>query len=324
MQKPQENIQDTMRPIVENVANTVRPIAENINDTVQNIRNTVSNTLNEFSSKDVVDSSNEFLQSNSIIAKFAFVILILILFVFLFSVGVSLIGFFTESRKSPYLVKGLIDGTNSLVVSQDPRSSTSVTLQRSNNNKTGIEFTWSVWLMVKNSGNSTTKYSHVFNKGDINWDTTTGISKVNNGPGLYLSNASASNNEMGLFVVMDTEDLSNSRQSLNVSSIPLNKWFNVCIRMQNIVMDVYVNGTNSGRLILPAVPRQNYNDVNICQNGGFVGNLSDLRYFDYALSAFDIQSVVWGGPSLYASKNGTMNYNKSTNYISNMWYFSKF
>ena len=158
-----ENIQGTMRP----VADSIRPIAENINQTIDSVRDSVSNTLNEFSSKTVMDTSNEFLQSNSIIAKFAFVILMLILFVFLFSMGVYIIGFFTERRKSPYLVKGMLNGTSSVIVTQDPRRSTSVTLQRSNNNKTGIEFTWSVWLLVKNGGKDTVKYSHVFNKGDV-------------------------------------------------------------------------------------------------------------------------------------------------------------
>jgi hypothetical protein len=317
-----ENIQNTIRPITETINNAVRPITETVNTVTENVTNNVSNTLNDFSSKGVVNASNEFLDSNSIVAKFAFVILILILFVFLFSIGIRLIGFFTENKKSPYLVKGLIDGTNSLVISQDPRSSTSITLQRSNNNKTGIEFTWSVWLLIKSGGNNGKTYSHIFNKGDTDWNATTGISNVNNGPGLYLSNL-PTNTGLTLHVVMDTEKLDGTSQELDITSVPLNKWFNVCIRMQNIVMDVYINGTNSGRTILSSVPRQNFNDINICQNGGFVGNLSDLRYFDYALGAFDINSVVWKGPTLQASKNGTIDYGNTTNYISNSWYFSK-
>jgi hypothetical protein len=333
-----EQIQTSIKPItnvindtVTNVSGVVNNTVDNISNATTNIRQTIGNTLSDFSSKEaVVNASNDFLQSNSIIAKFAFVILILILFVFFFSLGVKLLGFLMDMNKSPYLVKGIINGSNSLVISQDPRSSSSVTLQRSNNNKTGIEFTWSVWLLIAGGGSSTTTYSHIFNKGDMKWETTTGISSVNNGPGLYLLNTKP---DLALRIVMDTENTpdtpyppsesSKTFSTIDISNIPLNKWFNVCIRMQNVVMDVYINGTNSGRVVLPYVPRQNYNDVNICQNGGFTGNLSDLRYFDYALSAFDINTIVWRGPTLKTSNLGSTQYSNTTNYISNSWYFSK-
>jgi hypothetical protein len=322
-----EKVQESIKPITNVVNNGI----ENFNQGVSSIKENVGNTLNEFSSKDAVNASNDFLNSNSIIAKFAFIILILILFVFLFNLGVSLILYFTSPSKSPFIVKGLISGSNGMVVTQNPSSSSSIIIQRSNNNKSGIEFTWSVWLYVSN-GNNLTTYSHVFNKGDGSWDSQTGIAKVNNGPGLYLINpSSATNQQMGLHVMMDTENTdgvgNSSTQILNISEIPLQKWFNVCIRLENVILDVYLNGTNSGRIIMPYVPRQNYNDINICQNGGFNGNLSDLRYFDHALSVYEINSLMWKGPNL--SQNSTAvsttgtTYLKGTNYISNLWYTSK-
>jgi hypothetical protein len=39
------------------------------------------------------------------------------------------------------------------------------------------------------------------------------------------------------------------------------------MRVENTLMDVYVNGTITSTKFT-AVPKQNYNDVQICQNGG--------------------------------------------------------
>ncbi len=340
MEQPQQqpNITKRMGELGEKVQESIKPITtvvnngiENFNQGVASVKENVGNALDEFSSKGAVNASNDFLNSNSIIAKFAFIILILILFVFLFNLGVSLILYFTSPSKSPYIVKGLISGSNGMVITQNPTSSSSIIIQRSNNKKSCIEFTWSVWLYVSN-GNNLTTYSHVFNKGDGGWDSKTGVAKVNNGPGLYLINpSSTTNQQMGLHVIMDTENTdgigNNSTQILDISEIPLQKWFNVCIRLENVILDVYLNGTNSGRIIMPYVPRQNYNDINICQNGGFNGNLSDLRYFDHALSVYEINSLIWKGPNL--SQNSTTvsttgtTYLKGTNYMSNLWYTSK-
>jgi hypothetical protein len=86
------------------------------------------------------------------------------------------------------------------------------------------------------------------------------------------------------------------------------------MRVEN-TMDVYVNGTITSRTKFTAVPKQNYNDVQICQNGGFEGNLSNLRYFSHALSAFEINNIVKGGPSLMAANNtGSMTNKTHTTY----------
>ena len=85
-----EKVQEGVKPITSAVNNSIA----NINQGISSIKENVDNTLNDFSSKGVVNASNEFLNSNSIIAKFAFIILILILFVFLFNLGISLIVYY--------------------------------------------------------------------------------------------------------------------------------------------------------------------------------------------------------------------------------------
>lgn len=332
-----ERVQNGIAPVIANANNGIESISRSIEST----KESVNSTLDDFSSRNSVDAGSDFLNSNSIIAKFAFILLVLILFVFLFNLGVRLISYFTSPSNSPYIVKGLITGSAGTVITQDPNSPSSITIQRSNNSSNGIEFTWSVWLYVSNTTDKTPDkiYSHVFNKGDSNWKPD-GISSVNNGPGLYLKKTNTSNTsatsdtsntkEIGLYIIMDTGNVdtnpSNKTQEvMEIQSIPLQKWFNVCICLKNVIMDVYVNGVNSGRHIMAYVPRQNYNNINVCQNDGFDGNLSDLRYFDHALSIYEINGLSWKGPNLTqnTSVNNGTTYLKGTNYVSNLWYTSK-
>ena len=43
----------------------------------------------------------------------------------------------------------MIDGDQYMVIEQDPANKKSIPILRSNNENEGIEFTWSVWLMIE-------------------------------------------------------------------------------------------------------------------------------------------------------------------------------
>ena len=305
----------------------VNRFGANINQAVGDVNANVQAGLDKFgNSQEVATKSTEFLQSNTLAAKIAFTILVLIIFAFLIALGVNLIAYFTQTASNPYLVQGLMDGTNSIMI---PGSS----VNRSNNQTRGIEFTWSVWLQVNDLGNASRAYQHVFNKGNGDYDISpntvngttyamgSGLATVNNAPGLYLANKDA---QVGLHVVMDTVDSAVGSVTIDVTGIPLNKkWIHVAIRLENTMLDVYVNGTISGRQVTTSVPKQNYGDVYACQNGGFSGKLSDMRYFQHALSAFEINQIVTKGPSTTASKLASASSKGSPYYLSNNWYFSK-
>ena len=288
----------------------------NVSNSIANIQGSINNTLNEFSSKSVVGASQEFLTSNSIIAKFVFIILVLIVFMFMVNLGITLMGYFMQPSLSPYLINGMINGNNGIIVTQDPKNVNSVTVTRSNNQTTGIEFTWSTWLLIT-SANMTVPYQHIFNKGDTNYKTAD-ISVVN-GPGLYLTKATtASSNENVLHVVMDTVDT--NPQTMDISGVPMNKWFHLALRMENKVMDAYINGIVYSRALLQAVPKQNYYNVNIGQNGGFQGSISNLRYYNYALPAYQIASIVATGANTATSSLALQNSSTTSAVLSNIWY----
>ena len=297
--------------IRENVENTVK----NVGETVSNVTNNVTERLEEFGPKN--QGNNSFMNSNSIVAKFTFIILIFLVFLLLCTLGTSMIGYLTQTSSSPYIIYGMLDGTNALVISQDPSKTDSIPITRSNDQRTGMEFSWSIWLLLTDNSSKKT-YQNIFNKGDSNYDN--GISQVNNGPGLYVS--SLINNENNLHIIMDTVDINIGQAKIDVNGVPFNKWFLVVIRLENKILDVYVNGTITNRYNMKSVPKQNYNDINICQNGGFVGQLSNLRYYNYALSSFAINNIVMRGPNLNPSKldSSRITATDSPYFLSSTWY----
>lgn len=308
-------------PDTETIKNNVSQGVENITNTVTNATNTVKGSINEFSSQNTVSAGQEFLNSNSIIAKFAFVVLILVIFLILLQLGISIIAYFTKPPSNPYLVKGIVSGNSNIHISQNPKNSESVTILRSNNQNKGIEATWASWLLINDinnpKGTGATSFSHVFNKGneEYNKPGANGVASVNNAPGLYVSD-----NSSNLRLYFDT--ISNNNNFIDINNIPLKKWFHIAIRIQNNIIDIYINGIISERQKLNEVPKQNYDDVHIGCNGGFNGQLSNLTYYDYALGIFEINNIILRGPNTTVSnaENNSVNYSY---YLSNLWYSSQ-
>jgi uncharacterized protein YxeA len=267
--------------------------------------------LQDFSAPSSLGESagSDFASSNGVVAKFVFLILILIVFVALLNFGIYVMNYWFQPDRSPYLVKGLQQGNRSTTISQDPRNSNSITIYRSNNASKGIEFTWNVWL---NLTELPTAESTVFVKGNIG----------KYGPGVFV-NKHATLNTAVLIIKMD--DATNATQTVTIPDIPLKRWFNVAIRMQNKIMDVYINGTIAKRYAFDNLPKQNFNDVRICPSHtvsgvttiGFPGMLSNLRYFDSALNVFQLTNIAMAGPNLTSTE--TTN-DSRFDYLSTNWY----
>jgi hypothetical protein len=311
---------------VNQVGTFANNVGNNIGDVANNMKTGVSDSLNQFGNAAEVarGSTAAFLDANTMTAKVAFILLVLIVFSVLIVLGLNLIAYFTQTSINPFLVQGMIDGNNSVMLPGNM-------ITRSKNGTSGIEFTWSLWMQVNDVGNGSQQYQHVFNKGNGTYDlkaTTTypmgsGLATVTNAPGLYLVNQ-RDTSQMSLHVVMDSVDPNLDSTTLDIANIPLNKkWMHVIIRLQNSILDVYVNGTISGRQTLTAVPKQNYGDIYVCQNGGFQGKLSDLRYFPRALTAFEINQVVQQGPNTTLSGLAGSSSKGSAYYLSSSWYLSK-
>ena len=307
------------KPIMEQLTGT----ATDATDGVQSMKANVQNTLADFSNKGVTGVTSEFAESNGLIAKFAFIIFVLIIFLFLFKLGVQALGYFLSPSKNPFIVYGKLEGGTAVTISQNPSNTNAIPIYRSNNEFSGAEFTWSVWLYLNLSPATATtadKYNTIFVKGASAPNGTTGI-HTTNGPGLYVQ---CSPNGVGnLKFVFD--DINKGKNEIKVDNVPLQKWVHVAFRLKNTVLDVYINGSINNRYQLRSAPKQNYYDINIGAAGGYSGYLSNLRYYDHALNVFDINNIVMFGPNTansslssdYQSANGDYSY------LSTKWYNMK-
>lgn len=345
MQAPLDSAQNTFQSIGKQISEvkipevTTQGIRDSatqglasISSNIDATKSSINDTIGQFSSENAVSASKEFLESNSIIAKFVFVIFVVIVFLFLMSLGISIISYFLQSSRSPYLLSGMVSGNSNIVIPQDPNNPDSIIVYRSNDQTKGLEATWSVWLLINDLGTSNTtsnnttyvSYKHIFSKGNSEFKQKTsidlsgvGVAKTNNAPGVYIADGSSNT----LRIYMD--DVKGNNQYIDITNIPLKKWFHLVIRIQNNIMDIYMNGIISGRMNFDNTPKQNYDDVLVGANSGFQGNLSDLVYYDHALGVFDINNILIKGPNLKQSSSEKSTSTGYYTYLSNSWYSAK-
>ena len=207
---------------------------------------------------------------------------------------------------------------------QNPNMPNSLTAYPSNNEATGIEFTYSFFLNVPQQTFDTTAANglrHIFHKGSP-------LQYPLLGPGVYmLSNINT------LRVYMNTTDAWNS--SVDVDNFPIGKWCHVVILCRSMHLEIYVNGNISSRLgFNTGPPYQNYGDIyafsaqkpavrpgDLPVVGACKGQLSRLCYFNYALSYSEINKLMNEGPSSYIDQTpGSM----TTTYLVDNWWTADF
>ena len=262
----------------------------------------------------------KFAMADTLVSKIIFVIIIIILFFLLLRLIIIIMGYLFSPKQSPYIIKGLHDGSSRIIKSQNTSNSNSMTLYRSKNEIDGIELSYSVWLNIKDKGN-TTSFNHIFSKGSIKRTDNDGVYYPNNFPGLYFNGTESTStiNHNQLVVVVNTYN--NESERVIIENIPLEKWILVVLRVKGNVLDVYINGIITKKHILSGVPKQNYEPIIVTsgKNNGFNGQLSNLRYYDYALSAIEINTLALHGPNLTIDKKTG---NSSPPYLATDWYFN--
>tara|TARA_Y100000389_G_scaffold83206_1_gene79760 strand:+ start:574 stop:1911 length:1338 start_codon:yes stop_codon:yes gene_type:complete len=318
-------VNDSAKDLTNQIKDTSISATESVklafNDTKNDTVNLFSTNTYKESTSSFKDSVSDFLNTNNLVSRFAFVILILFIFIFLLRIGVNLIAYFLMPKDEPDLLKGMINSKQMMIIEQDPSKFSSIPLKRSVNRNDGIEFSWSVWINIEDITYNENKYRHIFNKGnstiinDEN-DDNYGMIQPNNAPGLYIT--PYKNN---LMVVMNTFNTINEK--IEIEEIPLNKWLCIVIRCENKTLDIFINGTLVKRHVLSSVPKQNYDNVNLSLNGGFGGYTSSLKYYDRALNILDITSILYKGPNKKILSESITSTSKNPSYISTRWYFNE-
>ena len=289
----------------------------------------------------------EFMESNSYVAKFAFILMVVIVFSVVMKVVIIGLSYFMLPSLSPYV----LDGTAStdatpIYVPQDPALADSIFVARSMNEDGGLEYTWSSWFLINKPPSNFNIYSRIFSKGgEGSKSTTTGIYYPNNAPGLYIkvtddvkvNNADRKDvgTNISLVAVVDvngkqesssTGSIDNMNEQLVATDIPMKKWVNVIIRVTNNVIDLYVNGRLSQRKKTIGIPVQNYGKINVGENKAgdrFTGYISTIQYFNYSVGANKITSIVDSGPKLNMVGGESADQaaaDKAGSYLSNSWF----
>jgi hypothetical protein len=316
------NIGETIKNASTNVSSKVGEIKANLQSVAENTKTTVDSAIKSlpegspsfFALSDYTTMSSEFLESNSYIARFAFILLVVFAFFVLLKLATAVIKYFIgRSSGQVKLIDGMIDATKSQIIEQGMGSTKNI--PRSSNQSSGIEFTWAVSLYIEDQVKSVPVYSHIFSKGSTPRYTNGTITTINQGPGLYLKNTNS------LIIQMDMINAS-SPTIIDVPGVPHKKWLNVIIRCKNKIMDVYLNGQVAVSKQLTDIPKQNYGNVYVCNDGGFTGSLSNLWYYDHALTINEIQSLMTNSVNLQMLTPSTVT-NTGTDYMGFNWYTSK-
>lgn len=137
----------------------------------------ISDGLSNFAEKNFGDMGNfevprtqseisEFINSNSLVAKVAFLLMILILFVIFYRIVVTILANVLAPSKSPILLDGMIDAKFMKMIPSNPNVDGGKPTLRSVDRAGGTEFTWSVWIFINDVGEANGEYKHIFHKGD--------------------------------------------------------------------------------------------------------------------------------------------------------------
>ena len=293
-------------------------IGQKISNYAANTQQNIHRQFSDFENTKYVSGTKDFLNSNSLVAKFAFLILVVIVFVLVLRLTIQLLEYVFAPSHNPYIYEGLLDARDGpLTFSSNPNVDSSVPILRSDNESQGLEFTWSIWLLIKdlhtvNAG----KKKHIFHKGA---PITTGTSfPLTQAPGLWI-NEKTNTLEIMMDIYTDNDQTSSSSftETISVYDIPLNKWLNIMIRIQGNILDVFVNGAITVRHILADVVRQNYGNTFLLEKGGFSGFISNLRYYSHSLNVAEILDIVNAGPDLTSTKSSQV----FPPYFALRWYF---
>lgn len=331
---PTNTMTGKIKEISEKVMETAKNLGGKINNSVTDIKQKITNVTDKAASTSTAQEASktigkvqEFMEANSAISKFVAVVLSILVFYMLFNIGVYILSQYFMPTTHVKVIDGLTQSNLRIEISSNPTVSNSVPILRSVNQNQGLEFTWDFWFFIKDTSNLR-GHGLIFSKGLANCENADSItneckpgsSLLGVCPGAYITTM---NNQAHLLVAMNTlidPSLNNiGYEEMIIKDIPLNKWVHCAIRVQNVAVDVYVNGIMTQRKILQTLPLQNYYDTYVGDQYSFNGYISSLNYYAYALNYDQIQNDYVKGPNmnLYGQSN-QINYK---DYLAMNWYY---
>ena len=191
---------------------------------------------------------------------------------------------------------------------QDPKSPLAKTVYTSDNQRSGVEFSYSLFCYITSDtfSNGDDKLYHILHKGYSK-------SYPLMGPGLFMKG-----NSNTLRVYMNCYQTWNNYA--DIDNIPIEKWVHIVVSCKGNQLYVYINGNLKTKMALSGntPPYQNYGDIylfsqrtitlsssttpslkstSLIFNGAAKGLASRVFYFAYALTYTEIQNLINMGPS---------------------------
>jgi hypothetical protein len=235
---------------------------------------------------------------------FMIIILSIIILFFLYSQYKS---YSSYVNTSPYFVSDIKEGTISKKIP-------SYMIQQPTDSQYGSEFTYTFWLFVNDTNFASDSASascsasqgnpllkHIFHKGsnDFYSQDNKFHYPILQSPGVWLY---PNTNKLGI----NFNTYNNIVETCDIGNIPLNMWVNITIILIGNSVDVYVNGNLKKRQKLEGVPKLNYGDLYINNWNGFLGYISKLRYFNYAIQPYILDEIYKNGPGTSFDSNPSL------------------
>jgi hypothetical protein len=150
----------------------------------------------------------------------------------------------------------------------------------STNEKEGLVFSYSGWLLVEDWMYNQGSLRCIFNKGSADSKSQC--------PGLYLD---ATSNTMLLKV-----DTYGDTETVQIPNLPARKWIHFGVVVNQTAVSIYVDGILRTYHSLSKLPRQNQGSVFVAARGGWAGQIGSLTYHRYALDQNEVSRLMAEAP----------------------------
>jgi hypothetical protein len=215
-----------------------------------------------------------------------------------------------------------LQSDKSEIIPQNPSNRGAKTILPSDNERTGMEFSYNFYLIVNEGtfdGEDTLRT--VFYKGNNNnpWPLLS--------PGVFVKG-----NENTLRIVYGS--FNDAYNYIDIDNIPVGKWFHVTLNFQKNALEVHINARLVKKLLFEdALPYNNFGNINIFSNtvktvnlpnnrnirfnGAITGKISSLVYTRYSLLFSELKSFYDKKPS---TRTSVVSDDEMPPYLADTWW----
>lgn len=162
---------------------------------------------------------------------------------------------------------------------------------------TNADYTYSVWIYISNWNYRFGETKVIFGRTD-----------QNNQPAPSLTLAPSENNlhcTVETYPSSGTDANQGTTHTCSIQNIPIQKWTNIIVTLNNRTLDMYLDGKLVRTCVLPGVPKvSSSSPVSVTPNGGFSGYVSNFQYLAKSVNpneAYSIYKEGNGGASYLSS-----------------------